>query len=1430
MYLIFDTETTGLPKNFNAPVSDSDNWPRLVQLAWQLHDEKGELIRSQNFIIKPEGFEIPFNAAKVHKITTEIAAKQGVELSSAIEEFNKDLSEVQFVAGHNITFDINILGAEYFRLSAKNPLEGIKSIDTVEIGTNYCALPGGKGGGYKWPKLEELHKKLFGIDFCHAHNAAADVEATARCFFELIRLGIIGEKETSLSSDYFEEFKKHNVNTIEAAGLTVEPYLSVENEEESSEEIYSESDEDEDASVEVIENPVISAVESSPTNFIHLHCHTHFSILQSTCEISHLIQEAVNQNMKALAITDKGNMFGAFKFHQEAKAKGIKPILGCEFFVCGNHLDKSKKDDGFGLVLLAKNTTGYRNLCKLSAASFLDGFYYVPRIDKGLLSKYNGDLIALSGGLRGEISQILLNHGEAQAEESVMFYKELFGEDFYLELVRHGLEEEDVCNNFLLKMSKKHDLKVIAQNNVFYVLQEDSNAHDILLCVKDNMPQSAPIGKGRGFRFGFPNNEYYFKSGEAMAELFKDLPEALENISEILDKVENFELKRDVLLPAFSIPKEFKSEDDYLRHLAYEGAKVRFNEISDEIKERLDFELDTIKNTGYPGYFLIVQDFTSEARKMGVSVGPGRGSAAGSVVAYCIGITNVDPIKYDLLFERFLNPDRVSLPDIDIDFDDEGRNKVIDFVVKKYGKNQVAQIITYGSMAAKSAIRDTARVLELPLNEADQLAKLMPDIKLSKLLSLSEKEIKQKLQGEQLDNGMQLRKIAEGNNLQATILNQAAILEGSLRNTGTHACGVIITPNDMTEMIPVASAKDAELMVTQYDNSVIESAGMLKMDFLGLKTLSVINTAIRLIKEGHGVEIDPDSIPLDDKKTYELYQKGETNGTFQFESAGMQKHLKALKPDKFGDLIAMNALFRPGPMEYIPNFIKRKHGEEKIVYDIPDMEEYLAETYGITVYQEQVMLLSQKLAGFSKGDADVLRKAMGKKIFALLEKLKPKFIEGCSNNGHDPKMAEKVWKDWEAFAAYAFNKSHSTCYSVIAFQTAYLKANYPAEYMAAVLTNNMSDIKKVTFFMEECRRQGIQVLGPDVNESNIDFTVNKDGAVRFGLGAIKGVGEAAVVNLINERKENGFFSSIFDLTKRADLRTVNKRTLESLALAGAFDSFKQYHRAQYFAEDSNGKSAIESAIKFANGVKANDGASQFSMFEGISEEAIKEPELPQTGQWSTMELLAREKEVVGIYISGHPLDDFRLEMTTFCNAKLTALNNVNQYIDRELKMAGTVTESLHRVTKRGKPYGLLTLEDYTDNVKIYLFSDDYVKYKDYMVVGWHLFIQGKVMVHKYKEGELEFKIARIDLLSDLRDKMAQSITITIPDTEITDDFVEKLSVLSAKHKGKCQLILNLLDKKNNEILPFVSRSRRVNMSDEFINEISEIKGIQYSIK
>ncbi|NNK27686.1 MAG: DNA polymerase III subunit alpha, partial [Flavobacteriaceae bacterium] len=1110
------------------------------------------------------------------------------------------------------------------------------------------------------------------------------------------------------------------------------------------------------------------------------------------------------------------------------------PILGCEFYVCEDHTNKSVKDYGYQVVLLAKNKKGYHNLAKMSSIAYTEGFYYVPRIDKSVIEQYKEDIIVLTGNLYGEVPGKILNIGEKQAEEALIWWKDQFGEDLYIELMRHDQEDEDRVNPVLIELARKHDVKLVATNNTYYCDKESANAHDILLCVKDGEKQATPIGRGRGYRYGLPNQEYYFKSSDEMKTLFRDVPQAIVNIQEVVDKIEAYDLARDVLLPKFDIPKEFDNEDAYLKHLTYEGAKKRYDEVTPEIKERLDFELDVIQNTGYPGYFLIVEDFIREARNMNVSVGPGRGSAAGSVVAYCLWITNIDPLKYDLLFERFLNPDRVSMPDIDIDFDDEGRGRVMEYVIDKYGSNQVAQIITYGTMAAKSSIRDTARVLDLPLGDADRIAKLIPNMsKLGKIFGAEEKDLQRQFRAEDMDKVNQLLNIADGEDLEAETVKQAKILEGSLRNTGIHACGVIITPDDITNFVPVATAKDSDLYVTQFDNSVVEEAGLLKMDFLGLKTLTLIKDTVKIVKAKHDVELDPDNFPLDDEKTYELFQRGETVGIFQYESVGMQKHLKDLKPTVFDDLIAMNALYRPGPMEYIPSFIRRKHGDEEIVYDLPVMEENLKETYGITVYQEQVMLLSQKLGDFTKGEADVLRKAMGKKQRAVLDKMKPKFIEQAAAKGHDKDTLEKIWKDWEAFASYAFNKSHSTCYAWIAYQTAYLKAHYPAEYMAAVLSNNMNDIKQVTFFMEECKRMKLNVLGPDVNESYYKFSVNKDNAIRFGMGAVKGVGAGAVKTIVATRKEKGAYKSIFDMAKRIDLRAANKKAFENLANAGGFDCFADTHRAQYFQDDGDGITFLEKVIRYANKFQENENSAQVSLFGDASEVQIAEPEVPPCEEWGTMEKLAREKEVVGIYISGHPLDDFRIEMDTFCNATLAHFENLENCINKEMTFGGVVTDVQHRISKNGKGWALFTVEDYSDSKEFRIFGEEYLKFRHFFVKN--SFVHVRVYVREGwtnrdtgKKGEPRIQFNDFKLLHDVMDSHARKLSVQLDINDLKEARIKKLDELFNLHKGNQPLNFVVFDMEDKLKLHMPSRKKKVRISQELLEELAN-ENVNYKL-
>lgn len=1427
MYLIFDTETTGLPRNYNAPMSDLDNWPRLVQLAWQLHDEKGRLVSNNNFIVKPEGFTIPYNSEKIHGISTQRAIDEGHELSKVLEIFEEDLRKTTYLVGHNIGFDISIVGAEFLRTNKSIKDLEKEPLDTKDISTEFCAIPGGKGGKFKWPTLLELHKKLFGEGFGDAHDAAYDVDATAKSFFGLIKEGV----QPPVEGVELDEI------IYEAPNLEAANFAAAKDD------------------VKATAQKVLKAANRADisdlkdTLFTHLHVHTQFSILQSTSEIPAAIKRAKELGMPALAMTDHGNMMGAFNFVREAFNNDIKPIIGCEFNLCRDRKNKSNKDDGYQTVLLAKNKAGYHNLAKLSSYANIEGFYYVPRIDREVLVQYKGDIIATTGGLWGEIPYLILNVGETQAEEAFVWWLDQFGEDFYIELNRHGIPEEEKVNEVLLQWAEKYKVKYFAANNTYYNAQEDAKSHDILLCVKDGELVEKPkkyIGKrGREYRYGFPNDEFYLKSPEEMKKLFADLPEAILCTEEIVEKIEPFKLAREVLLPKFDIPEQFidskddedggkRGENAFLRHLTYEGAKKRYGEITDEIRERLDFELETIERTGYPGYFLIVQDFTSAAREMGVSVGPGRGSAAGSAVAYCVGITNVDPIAYDLLFERFLNPDRVSLPDIDIDFDDEGRQRVIDYVIEKYGANQVAQIITYGTMAAKSAIRDTARVLNLPLPEADRLAKLVTDIKLKALFELANDRTKLsaklKNNNDNLEKALELIRISKGNDESSRTINQAKVLEGSVRNTGIHACGVIITPDDITNFVPVALAKDSEMVCTQFDNSVVESAGLLKMDFLGLKTLTLIKDAVRIIKERHGILLDPENFPIDDVKTYELFQRGETVGIFQYESAGMQKYMRELKPTVFADLIAMNALYRPGPLEYIPSFIKRKHGLETITYDLEDMKEYLEETYGITVYQEQVMLLSQKLADFTKGEADVLRKAMGKKQKNVLDQMKPKFVNQAAAKGHDSKKLEKIWKDWEAFASYAFNKSHSTCYAWIAYQTAYLKAHYPAEYMASVLSNNMNDITQVTFFMEECKRMGIQVLGPDVNESKSDFTVNMEGQVRFGLAAIKGAGNAAVHAIIEEREKAGLYKDIFSFTKRVNLKAVNKKTMEVLAMAGGFDCFVDFHRRQYLEAPEGESSLLEKAVKYAQKVIQEEESSQVSMFGGGGGLDIPVPTIPPMEPFSQLQQLNIEKEVVGLYISGHPLDQYKVEIEAFTNTGLPELADVNKLKSKgDIKIAGAVTSFAHRTTKNGKPFGTLTMEDYHGGHTFFIFGEDYVRFKEYFMHNWFLYITGAIHPKKYNPEEFEFKISQITLLNEIRGKMIKGLRVHIDLDDLGLELMEKLEAITQKYQGDAKLFINIIDSKENLTLDLISSKYRVDPSNELIEALNQIPEVAYKI-
>ncbi len=1388
MFLIYDTETTGLPKNDKAPLNDFDNWPRLVQLAWQIHDENGELIEVQNFIVKPEGFVIPRGAEKVHGISTERAQKEGKDLLFVLKIFNESLKKADVVAGHNIEFDNTIMQVEYLRKQLSTSLMEKTIVDTKEASTNYCAIPGGRGGKFKWPRLAELHIKLFGEDFDAAHNASADVQATARCFLELIRLGVITADMLKVSPETVLNFQKEHFGPIQSIGLYVSDLH------------------DENKPVEVAEMETQEVVSESQEKtfeesiFTHLHVHTQFSVLDGLSKIPDLIKKAKEDGMTAVAITDHGNMFGAKAFHVAATKEGIKPILGCEVYVARRSLDlKESKIDasGWHLVLLAKNRVGYENLLALVSKGWTEGYYYKPRVDKQTLREHHEGLIALTACLGGEIPDKIVHEGADKAEEALKEYLDIFGDDLYLELQRHksGNPEMDrkvyddqvYVNKQLLLFSKKYAIKVVATNDSHFTNAEDADAHDRLLC----------IGTARYLdetnRLHYTRQEW-FKTQQEMKQLFADVPESIINTQEVADKVETYELNRKPIMPEFEIPEAFKDADDYLRYLTLEGAKERYGEaVPEEVLERIDFELGTIKNMGFPGYFLIVWDFLKAARGMGVAVGPGRGSAAGSVVAYCLQITQIDPVKYHLLFERFLNPDRISMPDIDIDFDDDGRERVLHWVSQKYGKERVAHLITFGTMAAKSAIRDVARVQRLPLYEADRLAKLVPE-RPGITLQAAMKEVPELKQ-----------ELEKGRPEISSVLKNALSLEGSVRNTGTHACGIIIARDRLDKYVPISTVKESVLeYATQYDGKYVEDVGLLKMDFLGLKTLSIIKEALENIKMSKGITVDIDHVPLDDEPTYRLYSNGETTGLFQFESDGMKKYLRELKPTRFEDLIAMNALYRPGPMAYIPNFIARKHGREKIEYDLPMMEDILKETYGITVYQEQVMLLSRTMAGFTRGQSDSLRKAMGKKKLAEMAKLKVEYLKGCQKNGIEKSKAEKVWKDWEEFAKYAFNKSHATCYSYVSYQTAYLKAHYPAEFMAAVLSRNLKAIDKITFFIKESKRMGIPVFGPDINESSRNFTVNKEGAIRFGLAAIKGVGSSAVEDIIGERKANGPFKNIFDLVKRVNLKSVNRRSLEALAKAGAFDSFGNMHRAQYFQKDNdNSPEFLEKIVRFGSKFQEKKNSTQVSLFGGENSIEVNDPDVPACEHWSAPIQLRHEKEVTGFYISGHPLDDFETSIKYVCNTDVANLrNNQGAFKNKDVYFAGMVTQSVQKTTKNGAFFGIFSLEDFTGTIDLRLFSENYLRMKHMLVVGNNLFIKGRVEASRFNENKLNLNISQIMLLEDAMNKVIKKLTLIVDPENIDDKWIDNLFSMMNDYQGETELfvLLKEADKKRSMVL------------------------------
>lgn len=1527
MFIIFDTETTGLPQSHNAPLTDFNNWPRMVQLAWQVHDEKGRFIEAQSHLVIPDGFIIPIDAQVVHKISTEKAQKHGKPLNEVLDLFLASAAKAKYLVGHNIGFDLSVLGCEFLRMNRENPLPKWQVIDTcTEKTADFCQFPGGKNGHFKFPRLEEFHKLLFDEGFSSPHNAAADVEATARVFLELLRRKVLDESDLNVDAAFFEAFQEANPDVIRPAGIVVEPNFD-------------------DESQETAQEPV--AGDYVPKHFTHLHVHSHYSILDGMSKVPDLVKKCKKNGMYSIALTDHGNMFGikdladtvnkengnvkdAIKAQKailesetataEEKATAeaeieklngqfFKPIFGIETYCAPVSIDKrdGRSDRGWHLILLAKNKIGYKSLCKLSSKAYTDGFYYNPRIDHRLLEQYHDGLICSSACLGGEIPQKIMNGDIAGAEASIMWFKGIFGDDFYLELQRHKTdkpnadtevyERQKEVNKILVELARKTNTKLIATNDVHFVEEAHGEAHDRLICLSTGKELDDKT------RMHYTKQEW-LKTPAEMGAIFSDMPEVLENTQEIVDKVESYSIDSDPIMPIFPIPEEFgteaqyrvkfteedlfneftrnergevilsreeaekkvkklggydrlyriKLEADYLAELTWKGAKMRYGEeLTDEQRERIIFELHVMKTMGFPGYFLIVQDYIRGAREeLGVSVGPGRGSAAGSVVAYCLKITDLDPLKYDLLFERFLNPDRISLPDIDVDFDDDGRGAVLDWVTKKYGKEKVAHIITYGTMAAKSALADVGRVQKVPLAEVNKIKGFIPDKAFNEEdVKAVEGKVPAKMPKVNLANCYKyvkdLKSYLEGDDDNiSTMMTYAEELEDTNRQIGIHACGVIIGADDLTNFAPVCTIKDKDtkedVVVTQYDGHVVESVGLIKMDFLGLKTLTLIKDALRNIKRTRGIDIDIDHIPIDDAQTYELYAAGNTIGTFQFESPGMQKYLRELKPSVIGDIIAMNALYRPGPMDNIPDFIARKQGRQPITYDFACMEKYLKDTYGICVYQEQVMLLSRELADFTRGESDTLRKAMGKKQLAKMEELYGKFMkQGVAKltvtenlpEAEVTKRLDKIWEEWKKFASYAFNKSHAACYSWVSYQTAYLKAHYPAEFMAAVLNNSLGDIKEINAMTEECKRMKIDVLGPDINESQYEFSVNSQGQIRYGMGAIKNVGEAVVTGIVGEREANGKFKDLSDFLFRTSDKSLNRRALESMDMAGCFDSFAGFHRAMFFyVPDNDSTPFVERALRMVASYNERANSSQMDLFGDFGGGAI-EPlsiPLPQCEPWSQMTKLKNEYEALGFYISSHPLDVYHLPLRFFANINVEKLNvalkEVELNKDKTVKLGGQITRADEYLSKTGTPYGRFVIEDQTGTFSFSMFKENYAKNKPLLTVGSFVLLAGTLTLPYRKANqdpnsnqdtqtppELEVRFTDVRLLDSLLDGTTKTVYVRLVlDSMLNIDYEEFVKVMQ-EHPGKQQYKLQVVDSLRNVVCNMTPQTGGINAAE-----------------
>ena len=1474
MFLIFDTETTGLPKNYNAPLTDFDNWPRLVQLAWQLHDDKGRLVENHNLLVKPDGFIIPIEVQVVHGISTEHATKYGLPLHEVLDTFLKSAEKAKYFVGHNIDFDLNIVGCEFLRDCGSNPLLAWPRVDTcTEKTAEFCKLPGGKGGKFKLPKLNEFHEILFGSKFDSAHNASADVQATARIFLELIRIGVLGRNEMPESEQFFEDFRAANPDKIQPADIEITSnYDAAEMEAERLEELREMGD-------------------YVPQHFTHLHVHSHYSILDGMSKVPDLVDKCIKNGMYSIALTDHGNMFGIKEFadyvnkvngkvkdkikEQEAllkkeeateeekqqaqaeieKLKGqfFKPIYGIETYCAPVSIDKrdGRQDRGWHLILLAKNKQGYHSLCKLSSIAYTDGFYYNPRIDHSLLEKYHEGLICCSACLGGELPQKIMNGDMVGAGQTVMWFKNLFGDDYYIELQRHKTdkpggdttvyERQKEVNKVLLDLARKTNTKIIATNDVHFVEEEHAEAHDRLICLSTGKDLDDPS------RMHYTKQEW-LKTPTEMGAIFSDIPEALENTQEIVDKVEAYSIDSDPIMPEFPIPKDFgtvesyrqkfteedlfneftrdehgkvimsqedaekkikklggynrlyriKLEADYLAKLTWEGAKMRYGDpLTDEQKERIIFELHVMKTMGFPGYFLIVSDYIRAAREL-------------------------------------------------------------DWITKKYGKEKVAHIITYGTMAAKSAIQDVGRVQKVPLSEVAQIKSFIPDREFDEAsVKAVEGEVPKKMPKVNLKNCYKyvkpLKDLLEGEDPNiSTMLTYASELEGTNRQIGIHACGVIIGASDLTDVAPVATIKDKEtnedVVVTQYEGQVIENVGLIKMDFLGLKTLTLIKDALKNIKKTRGIDIDIDHIPIDDPQTYALYSAGNTIGTFQFESPGMQKYLRELQPSVIGDIIAMNALYRPGPMDNIPDFIARKQGRQEIKYDFACMEKYLKDTYGICVYQEQVMLLSRELANFTRGESDTLRKAMGKKQLAKMEELYGKFmkqgVEKLTKTERLPeeevrKRLEKIWEEWKKFASYAFNKSHAACYSWVSYQTAYLKAHYPAEFMAAVLNNELGDIKQVTFMMEECKRMRLEVLGPDVNESEYEFSVNDKGQIRFGMGGIRNVGEAAISGIIEERTANGKFKDFTDFLLRCADKGVNRRALESMDTAGCFDSFPNFHRAMLFYMPMNDSVPFsERALRMVASYNERKNSAQMDLFGmGGSDgavEALTLP-LPDCERWSKLKELQMELESIGFYISSHPMDSFKIPLKFFTNttveAMKTAMTNPEKYNGFSVRLGGQITKAEHAVSKNNVPYGRFTIEDKTGAFTFGLFKENYLNFKNLLVEGQFVLVIGTLSAPFWKGKEpdavpkdLELRVSEVRLLDSLLENTGKRVVFKLDVAQMNAEAIESFIKIIKEHPGKQSYGVHLYDSLTNMACNMTPFSGSINAHDV----LPIVDGLQYA--